>query len=228
MNRLTTEDFIEKAKAIHGNKYDYFYSVYVTAKEKIMIKCPKHGIFLQTPDGHLQGRGCKDCALEIKRNYKHGLSNDPLYRVWKSMMRRCNDKKWKSAYKYEGIEVSKNLSDIHYFFEYAKTIEGYDKFLSDGWTLDRIDTYKGYEEGNIRFADYSTQSINQKLRKNNKTGYVGIFICGNGYSASVEHNGLIKTKKTFQNIADAIQWRNEVIISNNLPNKLNTYQNAKT
>ena len=60
--RLTTEQFIEKAKAIHGNKYDYSKVNYITNNIKVCIICPIHGEFLQTPRAHLEGKGCKKCA----------------------------------------------------------------------------------------------------------------------------------------------------------------------
>ena len=54
--------FIEKAIKIHNKKYDYSLVEYVNAKTKIKIICPEHGVFEQTPDNHLQGKGCKSCA----------------------------------------------------------------------------------------------------------------------------------------------------------------------
>lgn len=61
-NRLTTEKFIEKAKEIHGNKYDYSKVVYKNAHDKVCIICPEHGEFWIQPYSHLNGRGCKKCG----------------------------------------------------------------------------------------------------------------------------------------------------------------------
>lgn len=58
----TTKDFIEQAKKIHGNKYDYSKSEYIKAKTKTCIICPEHGEFWQTPDKHLRGQGCPICS----------------------------------------------------------------------------------------------------------------------------------------------------------------------
>ena len=44
--RLTTEEFIEKARKIHGDKYDYSKVEYKSATEKVIIICPIHGEFL--------------------------------------------------------------------------------------------------------------------------------------------------------------------------------------
>ena len=63
--RLTTENFIKKAREIHGDKYDYSKVEYVNAKTPVIITCHSHGDFLQTPDKHLIGRGCRKCADEL-------------------------------------------------------------------------------------------------------------------------------------------------------------------
>lgn len=59
--RKTTEQFIEDAKQIHGEKYDYSKVEYVNAKTKICIICKEHGEFWQTPTHHLSGYGCPKC-----------------------------------------------------------------------------------------------------------------------------------------------------------------------
>ena len=56
--------FVNKAKKVHDNKYDYSKSVYVNSRTKITITCPKHGDFQQTPSSHLMGKGCPMCANE--------------------------------------------------------------------------------------------------------------------------------------------------------------------
>ena len=64
MKKLTTEEFIERAKAVHGDKYDYSKVKYIDAKTKIHIICPKHGEFWQSPPKHLLGQGCKECGKD--------------------------------------------------------------------------------------------------------------------------------------------------------------------
>ena len=61
--RLTTENFIERARLIHGDKYDYSKVEYVDYDTPVTIICPTHGEFLQTPDSHLQGKGCQSCSI---------------------------------------------------------------------------------------------------------------------------------------------------------------------
>jgi len=59
--KKTTEQFIEKSKLKHGEKYDYSLVEYKNKLTIVNIICPKHGIFQQRPDLHLQGFGCKIC-----------------------------------------------------------------------------------------------------------------------------------------------------------------------
>lgn len=61
--------FIEKAKDIHNNKYDYSKIIYKGSKVNVKIICPIHGEFLQTPGHHVIGQGCPMCG-----NIKKGLS----------------------------------------------------------------------------------------------------------------------------------------------------------
>lgn len=65
--KVTTKEFIERAKGIHGNRYDYSNTEYVNAKTKVGIICPVHGEFWQLPHSHLSGSGCPLCD-RIKRS----------------------------------------------------------------------------------------------------------------------------------------------------------------
>ena len=67
MAKLTTEEFIEKAKVVHGDRYDYSKVEYVDLKTKVCIICKKHGEFWQVPHSHIKGHGCKKCANKIKQ-----------------------------------------------------------------------------------------------------------------------------------------------------------------
>jgi len=60
--RKTTDEFIADAIKKHGDKYDYTKVVYVKNKSKVIIICPEHKEFLQTPSDHLSGCGCPKCA----------------------------------------------------------------------------------------------------------------------------------------------------------------------
>jgi very-short-patch-repair endonuclease len=60
--KLGKEGFITKANKIHNGKYDYSKVVYLNNKKKVIIICPDHGEFQQTPNNHLKGSVCPECA----------------------------------------------------------------------------------------------------------------------------------------------------------------------
>jgi hypothetical protein len=59
-----TKEFIEKAKKIHGDKYDYSNVEYKNNITKVCINCPEHGEFWQSPKYHLRGGGCYQCGID--------------------------------------------------------------------------------------------------------------------------------------------------------------------
>lgn len=60
--KLSQSEFLDRARKIHGDTYDYSCTVYENQKTKINIICRIHGKFFQNPGDHLQGNGCPICA----------------------------------------------------------------------------------------------------------------------------------------------------------------------
>jgi hypothetical protein len=71
----TNDEFITKSKATHGDIYDYSNTKYIHSQQKVEIICSKHGIFIQRPSDHLDGAGCKKCAI-IKMIEKQRKTNE--------------------------------------------------------------------------------------------------------------------------------------------------------
>lgn len=64
MKKLTTEEFINRSKKIHGNTYDYSLVDYQGSHKKVYLICQIHGEFDILPFNHLNNkRGCKKCGL---------------------------------------------------------------------------------------------------------------------------------------------------------------------
>lgn len=61
MNSMSQEGFTEKAKSLHGERYDYSKSKYTGSHNNLGIVCKLHGIFYQTPSNHFAGKGCPSC-----------------------------------------------------------------------------------------------------------------------------------------------------------------------
>ena len=68
--RSNTEEFIRKAREVHGDKYDYSKVVYKGALIKVTIICPIHREFEQRPNDHLRGKGCAKCLNRRQPNRK--------------------------------------------------------------------------------------------------------------------------------------------------------------
>jgi predicted nucleic acid-binding Zn-ribbon protein len=63
------KEFVTKSKILHGDKYDYSLVVYLGSRQKVLIRCIEHNhIFLQSPAGHLVGKGCDICGLRKVRD----------------------------------------------------------------------------------------------------------------------------------------------------------------
>lgn len=59
----TLDEFVCKAKEVHGDRYDYSKSAYQSNKNPVEIVCKEHGSFWQAPHNHYKGSGCPTCAL---------------------------------------------------------------------------------------------------------------------------------------------------------------------
>lgn len=70
--KLTKEIFIERALKVHNNFYNYEKVKYINNRTKVIIICPVHGEFSQTPTNHIEGQGCQRCGYEngAKKNTK--------------------------------------------------------------------------------------------------------------------------------------------------------------
>ena len=60
--RITTDQFITKAKNVHGDNYDYSSVKYKNMHSNVVIICSDHGLFKQQPANHLVGKGCPKCS----------------------------------------------------------------------------------------------------------------------------------------------------------------------
>ena len=60
--KISFDDFLKRSNLIHNNKYNYSLSIYVNSYSKLIIKCPVHDAFKQSPMLHMYGQGCLKCA----------------------------------------------------------------------------------------------------------------------------------------------------------------------
>ena len=61
---FTKDDFVARARTVHGDAYDYSHTVYVNNAARLRIDCrvPGHGPFWQSAGNHCRGNGCPACS----------------------------------------------------------------------------------------------------------------------------------------------------------------------
>lgn len=66
--RIQTPEFVEKAKAIHGDRYEYSLAICNGYESVVKIICKQHGEFEQNARGHLRGNGCRQCYVDSTKS----------------------------------------------------------------------------------------------------------------------------------------------------------------
>ena len=166
-------------------------------------------------EGHTKSCGCLS-------GEKHGLRQNKFYKTWYNMVHRCVSPKNKEYKHYgaRGITVCKEWLDIKNFVAWCDLTHP----NIEGISLDRIDVNGNYEPNNCRWADRTTQNTNQRMKKNNTSGFVGVSWDRRDkfWVAYISVKSKRRSIGTFKIIEEAVQARDNYIIENKLPHKLST------
>lgn len=162
MHLKSNEQWITDFIAKHGNKYDYSLVNCKRWTDNIKIICPKHGIFLQNANSHMQVNGCFKCSIE--KSEKSGLAKNKEIYLFYFVKFSCNEKSFLKIgatsqsldnrlgkisravnMKYEILEVKEfsNWKDISNF---ESLIKSEIKFNHIDLIKFRFDKFKGYTE----------------------------------------------------------------------------------
>jgi hypothetical protein len=160
--------FIDQAKIIHNNFYDYSQTDYINAFTKIIIICPAHGIFSQQPAKHLCGQGCPKCFHHISKPETEWLDILNIPNEFRHKTLKINNKKYMvDAYdpttniiyefygdywhgnplKYKSNKMN-TINKQSFGTLYTKTMERENKLIKAGyklitiWEMDYIKLYK--------------------------------------------------------------------------------------
>lgn len=180
----------------------------------VRCSCGKEFVALigNVRSGHTKSCGCLNVESIRNRSITHGKSRTPLYAIYNTMMARCynkNNEKY-SNYGGRGIDVCKEWRDDFDIFYYFSVEKGWNCWLQ----LDRIDNDKGYSPENCRFVQNVSNANNKKrLRKDNTTGFRGVYSKGRYFVASLGFKGIIrKDFHGFKTAIDAAKFRDKKII----------------
>ena len=90
--KTATNQFIKKAKEVHGDKYDYSLTECFGLNTKVKIICPIHGEFEQIAKYHLQGCGCQTCSeSKGERKIRFFLKNSNIHFFQEYKFKDCKD-----------------------------------------------------------------------------------------------------------------------------------------
>ena len=162
--------------------------------------------------------GCYNKRRSSETHKTHGKRHTRLYTIWANMKDRVFNIKHKQYNDYGGRGITicdEWKNDFMSFYNWALS-NGYEE--NKGLSIDRIDNDGGYSPENCRWTTQTIQSRNQRIRKDNKTGYKGVSFREDNNSIRVIisiNNKNIHLGQFLTAVEGAIAYNN-YIIENNL------------
>ena len=151
----------------------------------------------------------------------------PVYARYRAIYNRCFVPKHPSykSYGERGITLHNELMPFVNFRDYVTSLESYSEQALDVLTLDRIDNNKGYEKGNLRWVDRSTQTANQRYSGKGRNKYTGVnYSKTHGrWIARVSFKGKTLLSSTHMTEEEALNARNLFILANKLPHPVQQF-----
>lgn len=129
------------------------------------VECRKPGAAMRR--GTIKSCGCWRHDFPVVTKTTHGMASknvkrrSRLYTLWNGMRQRCHNPNQHHYARYGGAGI-KVCEEWRNSFEAFYRDMGEPPKDGQRWTLDRIDVYKGYEPGNVRWATYSQQQANKR------------------------------------------------------------------
>lgn len=175
-HKKTTEEFVEEAKKVHGNKYDYSKAFYTRNRDKIKIICKKHGQFFQNPINHLLGYGCDECGREITTKYSKNNPTGWSYTNWKKAGERSKNF---DSFK---VYIIKCWNENEEFYKIGKTFTTIEKrfknktYMPYNWK--KVQVFKGGAK-EMSILEKKLQKNNKKHKYTPKNNFKGVNECYN-------------------------------------------------
>ena len=166
--------------------------------------------------GNTKSCGCYQKRRTSETQKTHGLNSTRLYKIWKEIKRRTLNPKHKQYKDYGGRGITicdEWKNDFMPFYNWALS-NGY----SDELSIDRIDNDGNYCPENCRWTTRTMQSRNQRIQKNNKSGFKGVCYHkgSNKYITQINVNKINIYLGSFKTPVEGAIAYNNYIIENNL------------
>lgn len=186
--KLTRDEFIEKARAIHGDKYGYDEVEYINNSTKVKIWCTIHKeYFYQTPNSHLLGKSCKKCGYDIVKSKRSMTLNE--------FIEKANLKYGVGKFDYSLVDIKNTSTPVIIICkEHGKFSTTPNTFLSK---TTKHGCYKCSKENTIRNIDNKTLFIEKaNALYNNKFDYSKVEYINNATKVEIicpEHGSYLQT-----------------------------------
>ena len=199
--------------ATEGNKHKRRFGLY---------KCGFCGTKFKANTYDIKSKNIKSCGCYQKRrtsesNKTHGLGDTRLYNIWANMKDRILNPKHKNYNDYggRGINICEDWLDIRNFYNWAME-NGYEE--NKGLSIDRIDNDGSYCPENCRWTTRVIQGRNQRMQKNNTSGFKGVcyYKKNNKYVSYIKVNRKRIHLGYFPTAVEGAIAYNNYIIKNNL------------
>lgn len=129
------KEFIEKAKKVHGDRYDYSLVEYKTNKKYVKIICPEHGVFNQRPDNHIQGFTCPKCKMSKGESKVNSFLTENGFKFeYNKFFEDCKDKRY--------LTFDFYLQKLNLIIEY----DGEQHFKEKSWSTGEFEIIKKHEK----------------------------------------------------------------------------------
>ena len=165
------EMFIENATNLHNNFYSYVDVKYKNNKIDVRIICPKHGAFMQTPNTHLEGRGCNKCGRDRTLKALRNKPNTFSHSEWCKMSDEADGS--------PKVYIIKIWNDEEVFYKVGKTFKTVTERFKGGrlpYDYVVIDVIEG-SGPHISKLEVEMQKINEDNRYVPKIKFGGMYEC---------------------------------------------------
>ena len=187
-----------------------------------LYRCGFCGEEFRTQINSVKSKTTKSCGCHRKRRSSethktHGLIGTKLYVIWKGIKGRVLNVKNHKYIDYggRGITICDEWLDVQNFYNWAMS-NGYEE--NKGLSIDRIDNDGNYEPSNCRWTTQTIQTRNQRIRKNNKSGYKGVSFIedNNNFRVTITVDRKRINLGRFKTAVEGAIAYNNYIIENNL------------
>ena len=156
----TSEEWIEKAKKIHENRYDYSKTIYINCVTRVTIICKEHGEFQQLPNDHLVYSGCLKCSDKYNYTTEEWIDKAIAIR---------GDK-----YDYSLVEYKTNKDDVKIICkEHGPFLQNASKHLNANYDCPRC-MKKSYSKMALEWLNYLATTNNIYIRHAENEGELKI------------------------------------------------------